>query len=129
MTVTSRPATVFCTDDQAVFRDVMRQVIAATPGLVQVGEAACGRDAVDAVAELRPDLVLMDVHMPGLDGFQAAQMMAARRRNLVVILLSADPPEPPGGFEPRGGQISLMAKSELCPRTLLDLWHGRRIRT
>jgi CheY-like chemotaxis protein len=121
-------ARVLCIDDQTVFRDAMRETIAATPGLTQVGEATCGRSALLAVDELRPDLVLMDIHMPGLDGFEAAKIMVQRRRDLVVILMSVDPPEPPPGFAARGGQINLIAKQELCPRTLLDLWHGRRTR-
>jgi PleD family two-component response regulator len=128
LSVGPRPVTVFCTDDQSVFLDVMREVVAATPGLVQIGEAAGSREAVRAVAELRPDLVLMDIRMPALDGFQAAQMMAQRQPSLVVLLLSADPPAPPPGFECWEGQVTLMAKRELCPRALLDLWHGRRPR-
>jgi DNA-binding NarL/FixJ family response regulator len=118
-------ASVLCVDDQRVFRVALRELIAATPGFTQIGEATCGQTGVVAAAELRPDLVLMDIHMPGLNGFEAARMMAQRRRDLVVILISADPPEPPAGFAPRDGQVSLVAKQELCPRTLLDLWHGR----
>jgi DNA-binding NarL/FixJ family response regulator len=116
---------VLCVDDQRVFRSALRELIAATPGFTHIGEATCGRTGVVAAAELRPDLVLMDIHMPGLNGFEAASMMAQHRRDLVVILISADPPEPPTGFAPRDGQINLVAKQELSPRTLLDLWHGR----
>jgi DNA-binding NarL/FixJ family response regulator len=123
-----RDATVFCVDDQAVFRAALREVIAATPGLRQVGEAASAEAAVAAVEALRPDLVLMDIHMPGLDGFQAARIIADRRRDVVVILTSADRVEPPRWFAARRGEIAVLPKQELCPRALLDLWHGRRTR-
>lgn len=128
MSVEETSVRVLCIDDQAVFRDVMREIIASTPGFTQIGEASCGEAAVAAVVELRPDLVLMDIRMPGLDGFEAAQLMAQRRRDLVVILMSADPLDPATRVPQSGGQINLVAKQELCPRTLLDLWHGRRTR-
>jgi CheY-like chemotaxis protein len=122
------PVTVFCADDQSCFRDVLREVVEATPGLIHVGEAGCGREAIRAVAFLRPDIVVMDVNMPGLDGFETARILASRRRDLLVLLASAAPIEPPPGFPPRGAQIALVSKHDLCPRVLLDLWHGRRTR-
>jgi two-component system, NarL family, invasion response regulator UvrY len=122
------PATVFCIDDQACFRDVLRDLVAATPGLIQVGEAGCGQDAIRPVAVLRPDIVLIDVHMPGLDGFETARILAARRRDLVVILISAAQIEPRKDFPPRCAQVALVSKQDLCPRLLLDRWHGRRTR-
>jgi CheY-like chemotaxis protein len=119
---------VFCVDDQARFRDLLRELVEATPGLTHVGEAGCGREAIDSVKALRPDLVLMDVSMPGIDGFEAARALVESRRNLVVVLISAGPLEPPPGFAPRGGEITLVHKEELSPRRLLDIWHGRRTR-
>jgi CheY-like chemotaxis protein len=123
VTSEKQPVTVLCVDDHAVCRGAMRQVIAATPGLTQVGEAASGEAAIASATALRPDLVLMDVHMPGLDGFEAAAILLRERRSLVVILTSVGPLDPPPGFAPRGGAIRLVPKHELSPRTLLDLWH------
>jgi CheY-like chemotaxis protein len=124
VTAGKRLVKVLCVDDQAVFRDAMREVIAATPGFTQVGEVASGDAAVASATALRPDLVLMDVHMPGLNGFEAAMILVQERRGVVIVLTSADPLEPPRGFKPRGGAIHMVGKHELCPRTLLDLWHG-----
>jgi CheY-like chemotaxis protein len=123
-----RPVRVFCVDDQQLFRDALSELIAATPGLTHVGEAASGQEAIAAVAALRPDLVLMDVRMPGLDGLETARVLVQGRRDLVLVLMSADPIELPSGFPPHGGEVRVVAKGELCPRTLLDLWHGRRTR-
>jgi CheY-like chemotaxis protein len=122
------PVTVFCADDQSCFRDVLREIVAATPGLIHVGEAASGQEAITALTFRRPDMVIIDVRMPGLDGFDTARILKTRRRDLVVILVSAEPIEPPPGFAPRGGQIALVRKQDLRPRVLLDVWHARRTR-
>lgn len=124
-----RAISVFCVDDHAAFREVLSELIAATPGLTQVGEAVCGEEAIAAVAKLRPDLVLMDVCMPGIDGFEATRILVESRRDLVVVLMSADCADRPPGYFPRGGEIVTVAKEDLCPRMLLNLWHGRRTRS
>lgn len=66
--------------------------------------------------------------MPGIDGFEAGTRMVAGRRDLVVVLISAAPFHPPPEYAPRGGEIVFVPKQDLCPRTLLDVWHGRRTR-
>ena len=124
MTSGNRAVTVLCVDDQVVCRDAMRDVIAATPGFVLVGAADSGEAAIATATALRPDLVLMDVNMPGLNGFETAAILLRERRSVVVILTSAGPLDPPPGFAPHRGAISLVGKHELCPRALLDLWHG-----
>ena len=60
-----RRVTVLAVDDQEVFRRAVRELIAATEGFEQVGEAASGREALALAAALHPDLVLLDVRMPG----------------------------------------------------------------
>ena len=111
-------------DDDAYFREVIRGVIAATPGFECVADAVSGEDAIRAAASLHPDLVLMDVRMTGIDGFEAALRMRESDPGLPVGLISADPIEPPPGFRPPGSSVVLIPKGELCPRRLLELWHG-----
>jgi CheY-like chemotaxis protein len=123
-----RPGRVFCAANRGVFRDALRDLVAATPGLVHVGDASEGSEAIAAVWSLRPDLVLMDARLRDGDGFEVALILAESRRDLVVVLMSADPIEPPRGLPGRGGEIQMVVKHELCPRTLLDIWHSRRTR-
>ncbi len=121
-------ASVFCVDDQAVIRDALRQIIESTPGFRWVGQAACAEDALKAVPVLRPDVVLVDIHMPGMGGYEAAKILADSRRNLVVVLMSAEPAGPPESLIPHTGPVPVVAKVEICSRLLLDLWHGRTTR-
>ncbi|GAA2021799.1 response regulator transcription factor [Catenulispora yoronensis] len=68
---------VVLADDQALLRGTFRLLIDSTPDLEVVGEAGTGREAVALARELRPDLVLMDIRMPVLDGLAATRLIAA----------------------------------------------------
>ncbi|MER6512275.1 response regulator transcription factor [Nonomuraea sp. NPDC001636] len=69
--------TVLIADDQALLRAGLRRLIDTAPGLTTAGEAGTGQQAVDLARDLRPDLVLMDVRMPGLDGIRATELIRA----------------------------------------------------
>ena len=75
------PPTVLIVDDQPMMRTALRTILAAD-GIVIVGEAGDGNTAIEMVAALHPDVVLMDVRMPGLDGIAATS--AIRDRKSVV---------------------------------------------
>jgi DNA-binding NarL/FixJ family response regulator len=75
-------------DDQELVRTGFRLIVSAEPDLDVVGEAANGREAVELVRARRPDVVLMDVRMPVLDGIEATRRIAAQTR--VVVLTTFD---------------------------------------
>jgi len=85
--------TVLVVDDHELFRAGMLAVLGALPGLEVVGEAATGEEAVEAVAELRPDVVLMDLRMPGMGGLTATARITERHPDsrVVVLTMNEDP--------------------------------------
>jgi DNA-binding NarL/FixJ family response regulator len=82
-------ARVLICDDQELIRAGLRTVLESQPDLAVVGEAADGAAAVDLTAALRPDLVLMDVRMPGLDGVAATRAICARDATVRVLVVTA----------------------------------------
>ena len=84
---------VVIADDSARARHGLRAVLATRPECDVVGEAANGDEAIALVERLRPDVVLMDARMPGLDGAQATRIVKARWPGVAVIGLSMGPGE------------------------------------
>jgi len=75
-------------DDNMQFRAVLRRLLERDPEITVVAEASSGAEAVALCAELRPDVVLMDVSMPELDGLEATHRLKAVQPDLVVLMLS-----------------------------------------
>jgi DNA-binding NarL/FixJ family response regulator len=116
---------VLTVDDQEVFRGVARDVIDATPGFEAVGEATSGVEALEAVELLAPQLVLLDVRMPGMDGIEVAQRLASTHPETVVVLISIEE----GIDVPSAAlldTVPLVRKQDFGPRLLRRLWkeHG-----
>jgi RNA polymerase sigma factor (sigma-70 family) len=80
--------TVFLADDHAVVRDGLRFLLEAQHDITVVGDAANGRDAVRQVAQLCPDVVIVDIAMPDLNGIEATQQIRETRPSAQVIILS-----------------------------------------
>jgi DNA-binding NarL/FixJ family response regulator len=78
------PISVLIADDQVLVRAGFRAILEGQPGITVCGEAADGREAIDLVRAHRPDVVLMDIQMPGIDGLQATRR----------VLEDADPEHP-----------------------------------
>jgi two-component system, NarL family, invasion response regulator UvrY len=113
------PVRVLTVDDQRTFLDAAHELIAATPGFECVGSASCGEEAIEQTKQLRPDLVLMDVRMPGIGGIEAARQIASRGLAAVVVLITAD--EPPGDI-PGGTATEVIPKRQLTRKLLTQLW-------
>ena len=79
---------VLVVDDHPVVRDGMRLLFASRPEVDLVGEAGSGVAAVELAAQLQPDVVIMDVQMPGLDGIETTRRLVAARPGLGVLVLT-----------------------------------------
>jgi DNA-binding NarL/FixJ family response regulator len=79
---------VLLVDDQALFREALATLLALSPELEVVGQAGDGAEAVAQCARLKPDVVLMDLRMPGVDGIEATRRIAAVQPEVRVLVLT-----------------------------------------
>lgn len=115
----TEPIRVVLVDDQALFRAGIRMVIDSQPDLVVVGEAADGREGIDVVRATGPDVVLMDVRMPVMDGLAAtAEILREPGAPRVVVLTTFDLDEAAARAIRQGASGFLLKDSE--PESLLS---------
>lgn len=119
MTATVR---VLIVDDQEPFREAAKLVVELTDGFEVAGEAGSGEDGLALVSSLEPDLVLMDIKMPGMDGLEATRRIATAHPSVRVAVLST---YEAAEFETRAleaGAIGFISKSDFAPDTLAGVW-------
>jgi DNA-binding NarL/FixJ family response regulator len=113
---------VLIVDDQEPFRLAARMVVELTDGFEVVGEAETGELSVQMASELRPDLVLMDVNLPGIDGLESTRRILAAEHPPIVLLLSTYEEEE---YAPRAaecGAAAYIPKASFGPDRLSSAW-------
>jgi DNA-binding NarL/FixJ family response regulator len=113
---------VLIVDDQEPFRMAARMVVEITDGFEVAGEAETGEDSVRMAQELQPDLVLMDVNLPGINGLDATRQILTGSSPVVVLLLSTYEEEE---YAPRAaecGAAAYIPKSSFGPDRLEAAW-------
>ena len=119
------PTTVLIVDDQMPFRMAARSVVGVTPGFEVVGEATSGEEAIEQVAALHPDLVLMDINMDGISGIEATRRITTDHPGVAVILLSTYDEEDLPADARSCGALGYVHKEQFGPDVLIDLWADR----
>jgi two-component system invasion response regulator UvrY len=113
---------VLVVDDQTTFREVARTVVDMTPGFAVVAEALSGEGAILAAAEHLVELVLMDIHLLGLDGIEATRLITQAAPGTVVLLMSTyDALDLPGEARTCGA-ADYVSKENLSPAVISDTW-------
>jgi DNA-binding NarL/FixJ family response regulator len=112
---------VVIVDDQSAFRSAARSVIGRLPGWQVIGEADSGESGIERAAALRPDVVLMDINLPGINGIEATRRILADSPAVAVVLLSTygvdDLPDDAASC----GAAGYVRKDDLTPRLLRTL--------
>jgi len=104
--------TLLVVDDHPGFRSLARKLLTAG-GFDVVGEAADGHAALDAARDLRPDVVVLDVQLPGIDGFEVAERLRDGTAGPAVVLTSSRDRADYGGRVDRCGARGFIPKAEL----------------
>jgi two-component system invasion response regulator UvrY len=119
---TDEPVSVLIVDDQAPFRIAARAVVRMTGGFEVVAEAKSGEEAVEEVARLGPQLVLMDINMPGMGGIAAAERIRDDYPGTRVVLLSTYDAEDLPADARTCGAIAYVHKERFGPDILESTW-------
>jgi len=119
-------ASVLAVDDRSPFRDVLCELVRAAPSLDLLAAADSGEAAVDVAARLGPDMVIMDVVMPGLGGVAAARVIKARCPATVIVLVSTTHPDDLSGAVEESLADAVVWKPHLRPQLLEELWFSHR---
>ncbi|MEO6627237.1 MAG: response regulator transcription factor [Aquihabitans sp.] len=119
------PVRVLVVDDQAPFRLAARMVLRKADGFEHIGDAESGEAAVEAVGIHRPDLVLMDINMPGINGIEATRQIMAAIPTTVIFLCSTYQLSDLPTDATSSGARAYVNKEDLGPALLARLWAER----
>ncbi len=111
-----RPVRVLVVDDQTLFREALTTLLRTREELDVVGAAADGAQALEQVAVLRPDVVLMDLRMPGLDGVAATQRLRVEHPEVRVLVLTTFDGDDEVFPALRAGAVGYLLKDATAPR-------------
>ena len=120
--------TVLVVDDQVTFLRAMVTVVDETPGYRVVGMASSGEESLVVAAGLHPNLVLMDVNLPGIDGVEATRRLHRVSPATVVVLLSTYDDDAGEQFVSDSGAAAYVTKSAFGPDRLRAAWTAARQR-
>jgi DNA-binding NarL/FixJ family response regulator len=113
---------VLVVDDHQSFREALQDLVAAAPGFALVGHASSGEEALHELTRSSPELVLMDVVMPGIGGIAAARAIVRSYPDVAILLLSVDDPASYLGDEQLGDAVAPLQKQHLSPGELRRVW-------
>jgi two-component system invasion response regulator UvrY len=114
---------VIAVDDNAPYLLVARRVVDATPGFCGVGGLSTGREILAAMESAEPDLALVDINMPEMDGIEVARTLRQGHPDVFVVLISADDPRVAAARTRESAPV--VTKEDLKPSVLRDLWDAR----
>jgi DNA-binding NarL/FixJ family response regulator len=118
------PVRVLVVDDSRAFRTVAASVLRRVPGFVSVGQAASAEEALAMLDSLQPDLVLMDIRLPGMNGVEATQILLQRAPGTVVVLCSTYQRQDLPWDVEGSGASGYLCKEDLSPEVIRRLWDG-----
>jgi DNA-binding NarL/FixJ family response regulator len=113
---------VLVVDDQASFRRATAATLAAMDDFVMAGECETGESALDRIRDGGADIVLMDIHMPGIGGIEAARRLHDAHPGLVVVLMSTYDLEDLPASASDCGAVAYLHKEHLSPELLSRIW-------